>query len=216
MTYAVNRQYCDADSHIMETVDWVGRHADPDIRARLPGLNLIKSATATYDFINEAVEKQRTRAEDGVVLTDVVHGIKGWNAYGAFDPKERSGALDDLGFARQLVFSTFSAGQYLQHDDLDVRYGGVRAHNRAMAEFCRNDPRLIGVGHLSLADPVRCVAEMKEGVRLGCGRSGFPARRSATDRRVTRTSTSCGRRSATSSTVHAARRAEQSDENRRL
>ena len=113
MTYATNRLYCDADSHIMETVDWIEKHADPEIRARLPQLSLVKSATATFDFINEAVEKQKARAQKGKVHTDVVKGTKGWNAYGAFDTAERTKAMDDLGFARQLVFSTFSAGQYL-------------------------------------------------------------------------------------------------------
>ena len=175
MPYANNRLYCDADSHIMETVDWVEKHADPAVRAKLPQLSLVKSATATYDFINAAVIKQKERAAKGKVHTDVVRGTKGWGAYGAFDPTERTRALDDLGFARQLVFSTFSAGQYLAHKDMDVRYGGIRAHNRAMAEFCKNDKRLIAVGQLSLADPLRCIEELKEGSRLGCGAFWFPA-----------------------------------------
>ena len=174
MTYGTNRRFCDADSHIMETVDWVDRHADPEIRAKLPPLSLAKSATASFNFIDDAVARQKERAAKGKVHTDVVRGTKGWNAYGAFDPAERKRALDDLGFARQLVFSTFSAGQYLAHKDMDVRYGGIRAHNRAMAEFCRDDPRLIAVGQLSLADPERCVEELKEGVRLGCGAFWVP------------------------------------------
>src|SRR5580692_8512741 len=69
MTYATNRLYCDADSHIMETVDWIEKHADPESRARLPQLSLVKSATATFDFIHEAVEKQKTRAQKGKVHT---------------------------------------------------------------------------------------------------------------------------------------------------
>jgi len=169
MPYSASRTCCDADSHIMETVDWVARHADPAIRERLPGLNLAKSSAKSYDFIHEAVARQQARAAQGTAASDVVRGIKGWNAYGAFDPTERSSALDDLGFARQLVFSTFSGGQYLQHADLELRYGGIRAHNRAMADFCGSDARLIAVGQTSLADPVRCVAEIREGVRLGCG-----------------------------------------------
>jgi len=36
MTYAANRFYCDADSHIMETRDWVANFADPEVRAKLP------------------------------------------------------------------------------------------------------------------------------------------------------------------------------------
>ena len=169
MTYATNRHYCDADSHIMETRDWIGNFIDPDIRAKLPEMSLLKSGTKSFDVINEAVAKQKQRAAIGAAVVDVVKGAKGWNAPGAFDAAERKVALDDLGFSRQLVFSTFSASQYLHHDDPDVRYGGIRAHNRAMAAFCSRDPRLIAAGQLSLADPERCVTEMVEGVRLGCG-----------------------------------------------
>src|ERR1700759_96786 len=126
MPYATNRRYCDADSHIMETRDWVANFADPQIRAKLPEMSLLKSGTKSFEVINEAVVKQRQRAALGGAAVDVVKGVKGWNAPGAFDAAERKAALDDLGFRRQLVFSTFSASQYLHHDDADVRYGGIR------------------------------------------------------------------------------------------
>jgi len=174
MTYAANRFYCDADSHIMETRDWVARFADPEVRAKLPEMSLLKSGTKSFEIIHDAVVKQRERAAMGAPAVDVVKGLKGWSAPGAFDAGERKAALDDLGFQRQLVFSTFSASQYLHHDDLDVRYGGIRAHNRAMSAFCGNDSRLIAAGQLSLTDPERCVAEMSEGVRLGCGAFWIP------------------------------------------
>jgi predicted TIM-barrel fold metal-dependent hydrolase len=174
MTYATDRPYCDADSHIMETRDWIARFADPQIRAKLPEMSLLKSGTKSFEVINDAVLKQEHRAALGTAAVDVVKGLKGWNAPGAFDAAERKAALDDLGFDRQLVFSTFSASQYLHHEDPDVRYGGVRAHNRAMAAFCSRDSRLIAAGQVSLADPERCVAEMVEGVRLGCGAFWIP------------------------------------------
>src|SRR6202008_4938512 len=91
---------------------------------------------------------------------NVGSGPKGWHAYGAFDAGERRRALDDLGFAKQLVFSTFSATQYLSSQDMDVLYGGARAHNRAMAEFCGQDRRLFAVGQVSLVDPERALAEI--------------------------------------------------------
>jgi predicted TIM-barrel fold metal-dependent hydrolase len=175
MTYATNRPYCDADSHIMETRDWIANFTDPELRAKLPEMSLLKSGTKSFDVINEAVARQKQRMALGTAAVDVVKGLKGWNAPGAFDAAERKAALDDLGFERQLVFSTFSASQYLHHDDHDMRYGGIRAHNRAMAAFCAQDSRLIAAGQLSLADPKRCVAEMVEGVRLGCGAFWIPA-----------------------------------------
>jgi uncharacterized protein len=174
MTYAANRFCCDADSHIMETRDWIANFADPLVRAKLPEMSLLKSGTKSFAIIHDAVSKQRERAARGAPAVDVVKGLKGWSAPGAFDAAERKAALDDLGFQRQLVFSTFSATQYLHHDDMDIRYGGIRAHNRAMSAFCGNDARLIAAGQLSLADPVRCVAEMSEGVRLGCGAFWIP------------------------------------------
>jgi predicted TIM-barrel fold metal-dependent hydrolase len=175
MSYAANRGYCDADSHIMETPDWIAKHADPAIRDRLPPMDLAQGGTATFDFIQRAVDRLNDPVKTAKIARDVVAGPKGWLAYGAFDRAERSKALDDLGFARQLVFSTFSGGQYLTHPDLDVCYGGSRAHNRAMAEFCKADTRLIAVGQVSLVDPERAVAEIKEGIRMGCGAFWMPA-----------------------------------------
>jgi predicted TIM-barrel fold metal-dependent hydrolase len=174
MTYATNRPYCDADSHIMETRDWIANFTDAEILAKLPEMSLLKSGTKSFEVINDAVLKQKQRAAAGTPAIDVVKGQKGWNAPGAFDAAERKAALDDLGFSRQLVFSTFSASQYLHHEDPDVRYGGVRAHNRAMTAFCARDSRLIAAGQVSLANPDRCVAEMAEGVRLGCGAFWIP------------------------------------------
>jgi predicted TIM-barrel fold metal-dependent hydrolase len=174
MTYATNRPYFDADSHIMETQDWIANFADPDILRKLPEMSLLKSGTKSFTIINDAVQQQKARSARGTASVDVVKGSKGWSAPGAFDAAERAAALDDLGFKRQLVFSTFSATQYLHHEDLDLRYGGIRAHNRAMTAFCNRDPRLIAAGQVSLLDPKRCVAEMTEGVRLGCGAFWIP------------------------------------------
>jgi predicted TIM-barrel fold metal-dependent hydrolase len=174
MSYARARVMHDADSHIMETPDWVERHADAKIRDRLVPLSLTKAGQATANMIQEAVDQCHARTESGTAIEDVVAGTKGWHAPGAFDGKERVKALDDLGFGQQLVFSTFSATQYLSHPELDVRYGGIRAHNRAMAEFCSADPRLIAVGQLSLSDPKRAIEEIEEGKKLGCGAFWIP------------------------------------------
>jgi len=175
MTYANSRPVYDADSHIMEVPGWIERHADPDILALLPPLGLSKAGTATYASIEKAIEHAKRRAEAGGAVQNVVAGAKGWSAPGAFDAGERSKALDDLGFRGQLVFSTFAAGQYLRHQDPAVVYGGIRAHNRAIGAFCAADPRLIAVGQVSLIDPERAVAEIREGVKLGCGAFWIPA-----------------------------------------
>lgn len=175
MTYAKTRAVNDADSHILEVPGWIERHADPDILERLPPLGLAKAGSATYDTIERAISDSKQRLEGRAAIENVVSGAKGWSAPGAFEPTERSKALDDLGFSSQLVFSTFAGGQYLRHDDPAVRYGGVRAHNRAIAEFCAGDPRLIAVGQVSLLDPERAVQAIEEGVKLGCGAFWIPA-----------------------------------------
>ncbi len=95
-------------------------------------------------------------------------GAKGWAALGAFDPAERSRALDLLGFESQLVFSTFAATQFAT-DDLEVLYGGARAHNRGIAEFCSDDGRLVAVGYVPLNDPVLAREEVEHAIDIGCG-----------------------------------------------
>ena len=174
MPYA-SRRICDADSHILEAWDWVNAHADPDIRERLRPLGL-KSAGAGAA---KAIDRAMARVADGggeAVTDNVVAGPKGWAAYGAFDGAERRRALDDLGFERQLVFSTFSANQYLDHEDLAVQYGGLRAHNRAMAAFCAGDDRLIAVAQVTLEDTERALAEIDYALELGCGAFWIPAK----------------------------------------
>jgi hypothetical protein len=66
MTYATNRFYCDADSHIMETRDWIANFTDADIRARLPEMSLLKSGTKSFEIIQEAVVKQKERAPTSI------------------------------------------------------------------------------------------------------------------------------------------------------
>jgi predicted TIM-barrel fold metal-dependent hydrolase len=175
MTYAAHRVCYDADSHILETLDWVSKFADPSVRAKLPELKLGAAGNATHGFIAKAVARVGDPARTALIDHDVIAGPKGWAAYGAFDISERRKALDDLGFHAQLVFSTFSATQYLASDDPDVLYGGIRAHNRAMSAFCNQDPRLIAVGQVSLADPTRALEEVREGAEMGVGAFWIPA-----------------------------------------
>jgi predicted TIM-barrel fold metal-dependent hydrolase len=87
---------------------------------------------------------------------------------GASNPAERSRAIDLLGVERQLIFSGLSIIQFIYQKDLDVKYAGARAHNRAMAEFCAGDPRMLGVGVVPLHDADRALEEAKRAIDLGC------------------------------------------------
>jgi predicted TIM-barrel fold metal-dependent hydrolase len=175
MSYATGRTYCDADSHLMETPDWLVRYADPSLRERLQPLSLGKGGGTPEQKIADAIARVKDPLATDKIARDVICGPKGWGAYGAFTGAERSKALDDLGFSRQLVFTTFAATQFIWSDDPSVVYGGLRAHNRAIVDFCSADKRLIPVGMVSLDDPDRALAEVDEGIRLKVGAFWIPA-----------------------------------------
>ena len=120
--------------------------------------------------IARALARQKDAAATAEIASTWSTGPKGWAAYGAIDPGERTKALDDLGFSRQLVFTTFAGSQFLPSPDPDVKYGGARALNRAMADFCAGDKRLIGVGVVPLDDPERALDRDRRGDRGGLRR----------------------------------------------
>src|SRR5580693_2822584 len=175
MSYATGRAFCDADSHLMETPDWLARYAEPHLRDRLLPLSLGKGGAAPDQKIADALARVKDPAATQRIAQGVIAGPKGWGAYGAFTASERSKALDDLGFSRQLVFTTFAATQFLWAKDPDVVYGGLRAHNRAISDFCSADRRLIPVGMVSLDDPARALIEVDEAIKLKIGAVWIPA-----------------------------------------
>ena len=166
MTYAEGRTYYDADSHLMELSGWLAEYADPDVRDELRPLALGGAGALADEAVRAAEARRGDRAAAATLERDVM-GPKGWNALGAFDPAERSRALDLLGFDAQLVFSTFAATQFAS-DDPRVLYGGTRAHNRAMADFCRADPRLIAVAFVPLANAELATEAAREAIDMGC------------------------------------------------
>jgi predicted TIM-barrel fold metal-dependent hydrolase len=172
--YAEGGVYADADSHLMEPGGWLIEYADPDLRDRLRPLRLGAAGRDAAEAVRSAVQRRHS-----ATLTDEVEGdvmkAKGWHALGAFDAAERSRALDLLGFESQLVFSTFAATQF-DGDDVTLLYGGTRAHNRAMVDFCAQDRRLVPVGFVPWGVPELTVAAVDEAIRLGCGAVLLPSR----------------------------------------
>lgn len=175
MPYAQGRVIHDADSHIMESLDWLPSYAEPSIRDRLLSLKLEAGGAGAAKAIKLAQERQKDPAATAAIAENVVAGPKGWAAYGAMDPTERRRALDDLGFSRQLVFTTFAGSQFMPSKDLEVKYGGARALNRGIAEWCAGDDRLVAVGVVPLDDPERALAEVDFAIRVGCGAIWVPA-----------------------------------------
>ncbi len=173
MTYATGRTYFDADGHIMEQRDWLASYADAGVRDRL--LPLMSEKVKVHDGLFAAIDKAegsfKRRGEDAEFAAECDAGVmdlKGWNALGAFDAAERSHALDLLGFSGQLVFGSAAFGQYAYSEDADVVYGGARALNRGLAEFCSGDDRLFAVGHVPFNDAERALATTQEAIELGC------------------------------------------------
>jgi predicted TIM-barrel fold metal-dependent hydrolase len=167
MPYLEGRTFYDADSHLMELNGWLQKYADANVRERLRPLYL-GGAGPTAE---RAMKDAQTRLNDPQAARSLEANLmtaKGWSALGAFDPRERSRALDLLGVSKQLVFSTFAPTQFAS-DDPELLYGGTRAHNRAMADFCSDDKRMIAVGFVPLLDAERALVEAREAIKLGCG-----------------------------------------------
>ena len=180
MAYARERTYLDADSHLMELPDFLTAHADPLVRDRIPQIDF-DAAARSSDSWREAARTGAHPPEKVAELValgdDLIAGPKGYFALGAFNKHERGTALDLLGFQQQFVFSTFSAPvAFDPKADLEVRYGAARAHNRAMAEFCSEDSRLIGVALLPLDEPTASLKELEFAISLGLEAMWVPHR----------------------------------------
>lgn len=172
MTYAAGRRIVDADSHLMEWPDFLTANADPGLRDQLPEIGGGRSGLTLTDGSRSSDEREAL-----VDLGDelVRRGPKWHAALGAVDPAERSQALDLLGFERQVVFSSLCAPLF-DLADPTLRYGAYRAHNRAVAGFCADDARLLGVAMCDLDDVERALVELDAALDLGLRLVWIPAR----------------------------------------
>ena len=177
MTYAGDRTIYDADSHLMELPDFLTAHAQSGLHDRLPSLSEVSLAV-------EGVRMQELRGHQGhspdvvqarLALGDnITKGPKWHDALGAFNGAERGQALDMLGFQRQVIFSSFCARKIFEAHP-DIRFEAAAAHNRAVAEYCDADDRLIGVAMVPLDDVDRAHAEIEAALDLGLGAIWIPS-----------------------------------------
>ncbi|HUA32068.1 MAG TPA: amidohydrolase family protein [Candidatus Binataceae bacterium] len=178
------RGLSDADSHIMELPDFLTAYADPAIRERMPRLLPVGTLDATLAGLPQEgaarCHPPEVVAERRALGDQILRGPKWYEALGAFNCAERGQVLDLLGIDRQIVFSSFAAAVLFGCTDREVRYGAVRAFNRAMRAFVADEPRLVGVGVLILDDPARSATELDqalaEGTRLFMMPSDAPGR----------------------------------------
>src|SRR5262245_7033954 len=105
MSYAGDKLCYDSDSHLMETTDWLHSFATAEEAPLIAELNPGNAGRG----VREAIDRAKTRRESEeatakLLEQPIISGPKGWFAFGASTPEERSRALDLLGFKRQLIF----------------------------------------------------------------------------------------------------------------
>jgi predicted TIM-barrel fold metal-dependent hydrolase len=171
MPYATGRIYHDADSHLMEPQSWLRDHATGAWRERMPRLGVSGGIGEAKEV--DWVAKTCPLHLDPDYRADAsqVTIRKNFFAIGSFERDHRSEALDQLGFASQLVFNTFSSTPLVnaEHgDDVDFAYAMADAHNRGIVHFCSVDERLLPVGYVALADIERAAQQAGDAIAMGC------------------------------------------------
>ena len=169
----------DADSHLMELPDFLSRHVERSMRDRIPTLDEIRLADVGERMrsYRDAREHAPETVAELVSLGDrITRGPKWHDALGAFNGRERGLALDLLGFGRQVVFSSFCATKIFANPDPAVSRATAAAHNRAMAEFCDGDSRLIGIAIAPLDEPKSALTLIDEALELNLGAVWIPSR----------------------------------------
>ena len=186
MTYAPdNRTFYDADSHVMELPNFIIDYADKEFKDQIPPVSY-QASLVTDEEVAEILNNGGKHTEEHVANQiafgdDLIAKSKEIQALGAFDRADRSIALDMLGFKKQLVFATHSVvtpfrdvrgkAKYVEQLVPKItpqrRPGSTRAHNRAMADFCSEDSRLMGVGVVPLHEPQLAMKELEYAIKAG-------------------------------------------------
>jgi len=167
MTYASGRVIHDADSHVMETRTWLDPYIEPEFVGKLQPV--LGEQPGRIDKIVDEARRRRTDPEaDAKAALHPIAGPKGWIAYGAFEPSERTKVIDGFGFASQLVFPTAGLGPMKAAPDEPTKYAAARAYNRAIGAFCAHDPRLIAVAYVPLDNVPFALEATHAALAAGC------------------------------------------------
>lgn len=174
MTYADNRRIIDVDSHLFELDDFLDSVATPEEAAYLQPMDGQSDLPVSLEAVEKGRHHLERRNADPEVMAQFEAGMfditrSPWSRLGAFDPADRSHALDVLGFERQVVLGTFSFHQVAHTDDPKALEVGARVHNRAMGRFCSHDDRLLAGGYVPLSlGPDSAGALLDEAFADGC------------------------------------------------
>ena len=169
MPYVENRVVHDADSHLMEMPDSLDAYFDPKFRAAYDALPKLQKNPRDAGWVKKARALHqdpdfRAGADSNVLLR------KNYEAHGSFRREDRPRTLDNLGFASQLIFTTWCLGNFGLDDSgpVELAYAAAQAHNRMMVDFCSIDRRFLGTGYVPLVDFELARKAAREAIDLGC------------------------------------------------
>lgn len=177
MAYVENRIIHDADSHLMELSDCLDNFLDPKYRAAYDALPKLLAWPRDGELVREA----NARHDDAQFRKSAAANImlrKNYDALGAFRKNDRPAALDQLGFASQLVFTTWCLGNFGLEEagEIDLAYATAMAHNRMMVDFCSTDRRFLATAYIPLADFERTIKTAREAIAMGAKALLIPSR----------------------------------------
>ena len=168
MAYIEGRLVHDADSHLMEMGDCLDPYFEKRLLDRYHALSVYGVKVGDNAWVESARDRQadpefRAGIDDNIMLR------KNYDGHGAFIAADRPKAVDLIGVASQLVFTTFCLGNFGldQGADMELCYGAADAHNRMMTDFCKVDRRLLTTAYVPLEDFDRANATAKLAIELG-------------------------------------------------
>ena len=142
MTYAGSRRIIDVDSHLFELDDFLHSVATNEEAALIQPMESQTELPVSLEAIDRGREHLNRRNTDPAVMAKFEEGMfdikrSPWSRLGAFDPADRSHALDVLGFERQVVLGTFSFHQIAHEEDVKALEIGARGLHQSDGSLLR-------------------------------------------------------------------------------
>jgi len=168
MAYIEGRLVHDADSHLMELGDCLDPYLEKRLLDRYHALDIYRTKIADNAWADQARATQADPAFRSEADANIM-ARKNYEGMGSFLPEDRPRAVDLLGVASQLVFTTFCLGNFGldQSNDMELCYAVADAHNRMMMDFCKVDARLLATAYVPLEDFARAEKIARDAIALG-------------------------------------------------
>ncbi len=179
MPYVEGRTIHDADAHIMEAPNFLDDYVEARYAAEIRKKNFFGGLGDTdgkdlFAMVRHRHDDPEWRAasKERILLR------KNYEALGSWRREDRPLAIDELGFASQLMFTTQFLGMLdlEHHGDPAARNAIARGFNRAMVDFCSVDRRLLASCYVPLADFDEAAAIAREAIALGAKAVLIPSR----------------------------------------